>query len=195
MAEGSGGKRGAGERAGDEGAMGSGLRASGSGVGRWAARSCRCWMQAFRRWWPATCQVSCHRSLHTALQKREHGIHIGAFPSHAAAFQARLNHQLVRTFHHPGTDGPPGLPKERRAHQSEPFARNALRGSRTSSRLISASVKRSARRRSTAGPRCLRRCKQRLSMRAGKTRPPELKASNTWLTCSAAKICHQNSMV
>ena len=46
--------------------------------------------------------------------------------------------------------------------------------------------KRSARRARVSGPRCLRICKQRSSMQAGKTRPPVLRASNTMLRCSAA---------
>jgi len=36
--------------------------------------------------------------------QRHHGIHVGAGPVHAAAFQSRLHHQLIGTLHTPAPD-------------------------------------------------------------------------------------------
>lgn len=51
-----------------------------------------------------------------AIAQGQHGIDMHAFPSHAAAFQAGLDHELVGTFHHSRTDRPPSASKEGIAH-------------------------------------------------------------------------------
>lgn len=57
-----------------------------------------------------------------AIAQGEHGINIGAFPSHATAFEPGLNDEFVRALDHAGTNRPAGSSKQRIAHQGEPFA-------------------------------------------------------------------------
>ena len=57
-----------------------------------------------------------------AIAQGQHRIHVGPLPAHAAAFQAGLNHELVGTLHHPRTNRPTCASKERILHQGEPFA-------------------------------------------------------------------------
>jgi len=57
-----------------------------------------------------------------ATLQDQHRIHVGAFPTHAAAFQAGLNHELVGTLHHPRANRPACTSEERILHQGEPFA-------------------------------------------------------------------------
>ncbi len=56
------------------------------------------------------------------ISQGEHGIHVGALPSPAAAFEASLNHELGGALHHARTAWPARSLKERIVHQSEPFA-------------------------------------------------------------------------
>ena len=60
-----------------------------------------------------------------AIAQGQHRIHVGAFPAHAAAFQAGLNHELVGALHHPRTNRPTCTAEERILHQGEPFAQIA----------------------------------------------------------------------
>lgn len=54
-----------------------------------------------------------------AMAESEYGIHVFAFPSHAAAFPSGLDHTRVGALHYPRADGPASTSKEWSA-QEEP---------------------------------------------------------------------------
>lgn len=60
-----------------------------------------------------------------AMAQGAHGIDRGASPSPPAPFASGFSHECVRTLDPPGTAGPAGSSKQRRAHQAEPFAHRA----------------------------------------------------------------------
>lgn len=124
-----------------------------------------------------------------AVAQRKHRLPVGALPSHPGALETWS--LLARS----PIPEPPGQPAWGKMGDSirKSRLRNGLRCSRTSSRLISSGVKRSTRQARVSGPRCLRRWKQRSNRRAGKTRPPALKASHIWPRCPQSRAEHRES--
>ena len=55
------------------------------------------------------------------IAQGQHGIDMGACPTHPTAFQPRFNDEFVRAFHRPTANGPPRRLKAGIVHLSQPF--------------------------------------------------------------------------